>query len=163
MIFSVSETQTTLFDEITFSGSPSSFAWVLPVKGVVEVGLSADILFASLDALTTTAVNAPPTGCPSPPNCNGGQAGCGASASVAIAEPAVAAPGAGFGVDDEDAGAAAVMVVAQQQVGPYETVQLKSTDPNALTNWLDSHGYVIQPASSRSSMPTSPRGSTSWR
>jgi MYXO-CTERM domain-containing protein len=30
-------------------------------------------------------------------------------------------------------------------VGPFETVTLSSTDPNALADWLTTHGYVIQP------------------
>ena len=35
-------------------------------------------------------------------------------------------------------------MIAQQVVGPYQTVQLASSDPNALTAWLASHGYVVQ-------------------
>ena len=45
MILSISMNQTTLYDQINYSGSPSSFAWVLPIKGAVTVGLSADVLF----------------------------------------------------------------------------------------------------------------------
>src|SRR5450755_2214822 len=53
MIFSISKDQTTLFDEITYSGAPASFAWVLPIRGEVEVGLSADALFAAIDSMTS--------------------------------------------------------------------------------------------------------------
>jgi len=35
------------------------------------------------------------------------------------------------------------VVTSQAQVGPYESVQLHSTDGSALTNWLTSHGYNI--------------------
>jgi len=42
MLLSVSTTQTTLYDQIEYSGSPSSFAWVLPIHGTVTVGLRAD-------------------------------------------------------------------------------------------------------------------------
>src|SRR5271154_6481874 len=52
MIFSISKGQTTLYDEIEYSGSPSSFAWVLPIKGTVTVGLSADLLFSTFEQLT---------------------------------------------------------------------------------------------------------------
>ena len=45
MILSVSPQQTTLYDQIRYSGSPASFAWVLPIHGTVDVGLSADVLF----------------------------------------------------------------------------------------------------------------------
>src|ERR1700722_7146858 len=128
MIFSISKDQTTLYDQIQYSGSPSSFAWVLPIKGSVTVGLSADIMFNTIDQLTATQVVEPPTNCPPPPtyNFNGPQASLAAGAAA-------------------DAGSAdgGVVVTSQAQVGPYETVQLHSTDGSALTNWLTSHGYNI--------------------
>jgi hypothetical protein len=104
----------------------------LPVKGTVTVGLSADITFNVIDqTLTTSQVVEPPTDCPPPPTCNIGNFGAGAaSGSVAASED----------------GGATVVVTSQEQVGPYETVQLHSTDGSALTNWLDSHGYQIAPA-----------------
>src|SRR3954452_12790927 len=72
MLLSVSTKQTTLYDQIRYSGSASSFAWVLPIHGTVEVGLSADVLFGSVDQLTATQINPPPQNCPAPPsNCNG--------------------------------------------------------------------------------------------
>jgi hypothetical protein len=126
MIFSISKNQTTLYDEINFSGSPSSFAWVLPIAGKVTVGLSADILFATMDQLTATVVTAPPNYCPPP--------------------DVPAAPGGGQGSVAEDAGAVLVTVIAQQQVGPYETVQLASTDGSALTTWLQTNGYAVPSA-----------------
>jgi hypothetical protein len=137
MIFSVSQKQSTLYDEITFSGAPSSFAWVLPIKGTATVGLSADVLFASLDSLTATQVVAPPENCPAAPaSCGGGGgAGCGSSNS---GQTFAAAPGVAGGV-----AAPSVTITAQVQVGPYETVQLQSTDPQALYNWLDEHGYSL--------------------
>ena len=49
MIFAISQQQTTLYDEIEYKGSPSDFAWVLPIHGPVSVGLSADSLFSVLD------------------------------------------------------------------------------------------------------------------
>src|SRR5271165_6421809 len=60
MLLSVSTTQSTLYDQIQYSGSPSNFAWVLPIRGTVSVGLSADVLFASIDALTATQITPPP-------------------------------------------------------------------------------------------------------
>ncbi len=126
MIFSISKSQTTLYDEINFSGAPSSFAWVLPIAGKVTVGLSADLLFATMDSITATIVTAPPSYCPP------------------LAVPA--APGGGLGSAEEDAGAAVVTVIAQQQVGPYETVQLASTDGSALTTWLQTNGYAVPSA-----------------
>jgi MYXO-CTERM domain-containing protein len=129
MILSISKDQTTLYDEIEYSGSPSSFAWVLPIKGTVTVGLSADILFATLESLTTSEVVAPTPSCPGT-SCKyylGGAPGAGGSGGTG---------GAGGGVT----------VTSQKQVGPYETVQLQSSDGSALTNWLSAHGYVLPAA-----------------
>ncbi len=127
MILSVSQTQTTLYDQIEYQGSPSSFAWVLPIRGTVDVGLSADILFASLHTLTQTTVVAPAPNCPPPPTCG----------NVAYAG---AAEDAGAVYDGQGGG---VTVVTQQVVGPYATVQLAATDPNALTNWLTQNNYNV--------------------
>jgi MYXO-CTERM domain-containing protein len=128
MVLSVSMSQTTLYDQISYSGSPSTFAWVLPIKGTVTVGLSADVMFQVINQFTTTTVEAPPTNCPPPPTCGGGGF-------------AAAAPGEANGAT-EDKGAT-VTVTAQQQVGPYETVQLHSNDGSALNDWLTAHGYSI--------------------
>jgi Uncharacterized protein conserved in bacteria (DUF2330) len=39
-----------------------------------------------------------------------------------------------------------VTVLTQKQVGPYETVQLKSTDGSALTKWLEANGFAVPAA-----------------
>ena len=68
MLLSVSPTQTTLYDQIEYAGNPTSFAWVLPIHGTVTVGLSADVLFDSIDALTATQITAPNVNCPASPS-----------------------------------------------------------------------------------------------
>jgi hypothetical protein len=127
MVLSVSMDQTTLYDQVRYSGSPQSFAWVLPISGTATIGLSADVVFDTLDALTHTSVVAPPLNCAPPPYCP-------------YAPKATADASASFGMD---AGSDPVQILKQEVVGPYETVQLASTDPNALSNWLTSHGYSI--------------------
>jgi hypothetical protein len=129
MIFVVTPQQTTLYDEIKYSGSPSSFAWVLPIHGPVTVGLSADIVFASLEQSTRPLVTPPalppcaiPANCPSCDSFGGG--------------------GASFGVA-ADAAAPAVNVIGQAVVGPYDTVQLQSTNANALNAWLTANGFAV--------------------
>jgi len=126
MILSVTPQATTLWDQIQYSGNPSDFAWILPVHGTVQIGLSSDGLFSLLDSLTDEKVVIPPTGCPS--QYCGNSFGTGTSAT------------AGVGGGSSGGG---VSVVAQQVVGPYETVQLHATDPNALANWLSSHNYNL--------------------
>ncbi len=162
MLLSVSQNQTTLYDQIRYSGNPTSFAWVLPIKGTVDVGLSADILFDAIDALTSTEIKGPlPPSCPPPPYCGGnyygdygdnggGGGGClgGSDDSAAdfaggsdVASDSSVAIGSGFGGDDEDA--STVTITKEDNVGPYETVQLHSTDPTALNTWLTKNGFVI--------------------
>jgi hypothetical protein len=134
MILSVSPTQTTLYDQIRYTGTPSSFAWVLPIAGAADVGLSSDALFGTLDNLTQTTIQAPPPpACPGPPfqNCPGQYDTAGAAATDA---------GASFGGHNAPP---PVVVTKQEVVGPYETVQLHSTDPMALNTWLTSHGFVV--------------------
>jgi hypothetical protein len=96
-----------------------------------NVGLSADILFDSIDELTATQVTAPPQNCPTPSGCNGGGGvGC-ASASN---------PGAFHSGADTPP---PVTVTKQENVGPYDTVQLHATDAGALNAWLAQNGFEI--------------------
>ena len=130
MLLSVSPKQTTLYDQIRYSGNPKSFAWVLPIKGTVDVGLSADVLFDSVDVLTQTTIPAPTINCAPPPsNCQ-----FGSSAS--------APNGGGFG----GKGAGDVTVTKAENVGPYATVQLHATDSSALETWLADNGFTIPAA-----------------
>ena len=126
MLLSVSTKQTTLYDQIRYSGSPSSFAWVLPIHGTVDVGLSADVLFGSIDTLTATQINPPPQNCPAPPSNCASSLGRGSALS----------PSAGAA----DNG---VTVTKQENVGPYATVQLHATDSGALEKWLSDNGFQI--------------------
>ena len=126
MLLAVSTTQSTLYDQIQYAGSPTSFAWVLPIHGTVDVGLSADVLFDSIDVLTRTTIVQPEPNCPAPPYCVGVP-----DASVSAAEA-----GAVFGPGS-------VTVTKAENVGPYATVQLHATDSSALDTWLAQNGFDI--------------------
>jgi MYXO-CTERM domain-containing protein len=132
MILSVSKTQTTLWDQVEYMGSPSSFAWVLPIKGIVDVGLSSDALFQALEASTQVNISSPVIPCAGPPIC-GGSTGTGSAAAGGFDN------GGGGG----SSGPPPVTITAQSVVGPYETVQLHSSDPAALTTWLTDHNFII--------------------
>jgi MYXO-CTERM domain-containing protein len=132
MLLTVSPTQTTLYDQIKYAGNPASFAWVLPIHGTVNVGLSADVMFAAVDAITATTIQSPPLNCPTPAGCQGGR-GFGSQAPTANAGSA--GSGSSSGGD--------VTVIKSQNVGPYETVQLATTDPMALNTWLAQNGFAI--------------------
>ncbi len=97
------------------------------------MGLSADIVFQTLDGITTTSIVAPPRNCPAAPQCNSRNSGFGASSDSSAGGYA-------------DAGAASppgVVVTKREVVGPYETVQLKATDANALQLWLSQNGFNV--------------------
>jgi hypothetical protein len=125
MIFTIGKDQSTLYDQIRYTGAPSSFAWVLPISGEVTVGLSADVVFTVLDQLTQTTVMPPPMNCPPMPS------GCALAGSARLADA-----GAAFDHNGVD-------VIRREVVGPYETVQLSATTPNALRDWLTKNGFAV--------------------
>jgi len=138
MVLSLSTTQTVLWDQIQYSGSPADFAWVLPVKPGAVIELSQDSWIASLDASTQTVIQGPSSSCEAAPteyDGNGG-GGCGAAESEN-------AGAAGFapGVSGEaDAG---VQVVSQEVVGPYDAVTVRASQGEALGDWLRANGYAV--------------------
>lgn len=135
MVLSVSKTQTTLYDQIQYSGKPSEFAWVLPISGTVDIGLSADSLFNALHALSAVTVLEPPRNCPPPPVCPSDESDRSSAGSASLDAGSASAPG--------------VDVLKKEVVGPYETVQLKVTNPQdpearkVLTKWLTDNGFNI--------------------
>lgn len=117
MILSVTQSQTTLWDQFAYSGAPESFGWLLPIKGQVEVGLSSDALFDAFGQVTAPKIFKP-TICPNSCGSDGGGSG---------------GTGSNGGVD----------VIAHESVGPFDTVQIASNDPNALYDWLTANGFPV--------------------
>ena len=109
--------KTTLFDQIIQSQAlrPGTVGVIYPVTGDAEVGLSSDVVFAALDAITPAEAIAPPRNCPpAPPGCT--------------ARPAPAP-------------VAAVRVKRLNTSGPSEVVRISSADPNAIMAWLRAGGF----------------------
>ena len=137
MAFSISPTQTTLWDQIKYEGDPKSFAWVLPVGQGAEISLARDEWLASLAAMTSPAIYAPPTNCYGNTGGGGMSCGCGGADNAAY--------------EGEDGSAAAdasnggVQVISQGVVGPYDTVTLRSSSGDSISTWLVANGFVIQP------------------
>jgi MYXO-CTERM domain-containing protein len=127
MVIALSTTQTTLWDQIRYTGDPADFVWVLPVPSeMAAIELADQTFFEELELQTSPIVIGPnfpqPTGCaPSPPS-GGAQD---------------AAPGTADG---------GVTVFEEATVGPYETVIIGSDDALALQTWLVDHDYNV-PAS----------------
>jgi hypothetical protein len=128
MAFSISPQQSVLWDQIEYSGSPSNFAWVLPVHAGAQIQLSHDEFFAALDALTNPVITGPT------PSCGSGSSGFGCGST--------SASGASFNAS-ASGGGNSVQVLSQGVVGPYEQVTLKSTNPNALYDWLVANSYDV--------------------
>lgn len=129
MVLSIDLQQSTLYDQIRYQGSPESFAWVLPIRGEAKVGVSADVVFSVLDVNTSVQVLRPPTNCPPPPYCPDDN------------ERSASASGG-----SADASVSPVSVLKEETVGPYETVQLRSSDPTALRTWLADRGFQVPAA-----------------
>lgn len=126
MIMTIAKDESTLYDQIKYSGDPSSFAWVLPYSGEIKVGLSADVVFTALDSLTQTTI-LPPPGCGSFNNPNAGASSGGSSGTSG----------------QSSGGSDGVTVIKHEVVGPYDTVQLAATNPKALEDWLKANQFVI--------------------
>ena len=131
MVLTISPKETTLYDQIRYTGNPATFAWVLPISGTVRVGLSSAALFGALDAMTGTSVVQPPLNCPTLPN------NCDFSNGKNATSPSAGA------ASDASAADNGVVVTKQETVGPFETVQLHSTDPMALNTWLSTNGFTV--------------------
>lgn len=129
MILSVGMTQSTLYDQIEYSGDPAEFSWVLPIVGTVDIGTSSDLIFNQLGNDTRVEVRQPIQECPEI-YCDYPEDNFGSASS-------------GTGPGGLDAGEGGVEVLAEEVVGPYETVQLAASDPNALNTWLDDNGYSV--------------------
>lgn len=142
MALSISKQRTILWDQIQYSGNPSNFAYVLPAKPGTRLEPSNDAWFAALDASTRPLIMPPP-----PPQYSGGggyrggdgEGGGGCCSSAETFSAFSADRGAGAQAESPPA----VQVVEQAVVGPYETVTLRSTDPEALQKWLVEHDYAI--------------------
>ena len=127
MIFRITPQSTTLYDEIEYSGNPPSFGWVLPIRGHghrrPELGHP---LPGARRSVTQTTIYGP-----NPPR---------------VRRAVLRRRGGGERQRRQRQqleGGGGVTVLSQQTVGPYDTVQLQSTDPNALNSWLAANGYVV--------------------
>jgi len=143
MAFSISPAQTVLWDQIRYSGNPKDFAWVLPVRPGARIELSHDEWIAALDANTQTVITGPAPICggAAPISSGGGGGGCafgGMSSSDSYS--------AGAGADPVDAGGGQVQVISQQVVGPYDAVTVRSSQGDALGEWMRANGYEVPPS-----------------
>jgi hypothetical protein len=159
MALSISPNVTVLWDQIAYSGNPTEFAYVIPARRGTRLEVSNDAWFAALDASTRPIIMAPQSvgwgSGPSRPSSSGprpsprssGWGCCAATTDTATSAESVPEWGAGGAADAGAASGAAqadpVQILSQEVVGPYETVTLRSEDPEALFEWLVGNDFAI--------------------
>ena len=134
IIFGVDHTAQTVDAtiNITYAGSAAEFAWLLPLVGEptkIEVGATA--AFAVVDRLTAPRFVITKTE-------EVGICGPGTRSLGGIAGGF--APTAAEDASNSDGG---VQVLSKAQVGPYDRVVLKGSDPNKVQEWLVMNGYRV--------------------
>jgi len=157
MALMLSKDHTILWDQISYSGNPKEFAYVIPAKPGTRLEPSTEAWFASLDASTRPIIMQPqPKGYGGGGGDyyggddygGGGGGGC-CSSTTASAFGAAENAGSPSAADAGAGGALGgrarepVEVVEQNVVGPYETVTLRANEPGALQKWLVANGYAI--------------------
>jgi MYXO-CTERM domain-containing protein len=114
----------TSYVEIQYQGEPEGFAWVVPVPSVPELDVWHSRAFSGLDNATQPAFETP---------------------WACMAEAGFADDADGDGAGGPPPAPPGVDVLAQERVGPFDTVTLQSEDPRALVEWLRENGYRIVP------------------
>lgn len=129
IVVAIADTMVTVWDQVEFAGDPAAFAWVMPIKGRVAVGVGSDDFLQQLDDKTALQVKAPIRYCPSPGGCGG--AGCAASSDSA---------------SEVDAGDTGVVELGRSIVGDYLQVQIRSKDEAAILAWLSAQSFQVSPS-----------------
>lgn len=148
MVLSVSPTQTTLWDQFSYSGNPEEFAWILPIRSGPEtrVELASDRFMDLVDQSGRLSVESPRV-----PERRCGQCVPASGFSQCLSRNGALLPPFG-GADSAvraDASAPSdggVTVIREEVVGPYQVVTLRGTDAGSLRAWLTSNNFSI-PAS----------------
>lgn len=130
MVLSLSATQTTLWDQFAYSGRPSEFSWILPIRYTsgLRVAIADDGFLSYVNNVTAPRLLPPPfpwPACPQPPFAGGAADGGASFADVASAA---------------DSG---VTVLRMETVGPYSVSIIRGTDPMAIRDWLRENGYSV--------------------
>lgn len=116
--------------QIAYQGAETDFAWIVPTRAQPTLAVGGDQVFTALGAATRPTF----TSRWHYPQCGGWGWGGG--------EQANAGGSADLGAFSPDGGSP-VNVISEEQIGPYDSVVLKSDDPTALAAWLRNNGYRL--------------------
>jgi MYXO-CTERM domain-containing protein len=134
MALALSSRQTTLWDQFSFAGSASEFAWILPIRHdpAVRVEVADDRFLAMFDQQTAPQLALPPRP-PSP---------CPTQCAWDPCQP-VFTSDASATLDAATNADASVTVFRMTDVGPYSVAIIGGSDAMALRAWLSSNGYSV--------------------
>ena len=122
ILFIQGEGTVTTHVQLLYSGTASDFAWILPLPAVPELAVSHNQIFTQLQFSTQPFFQL---------NFEE-QEECGFGPIVLRSDDFAAT-----------AESAEVEVVAQEQVGPYDTAVITSEDPQAIVDWLVDNDYQL--------------------
>lgn len=129
ILFGMGDGKITASILINYAGEADDFAWVLPVASRPEITLGSPTAFQRLDQRTQPVFNL---------NWDSRNAQCNwwwlYPPMASEADP-----------DNADGGTRGVTVVAEKEVGPFQTVVLDSTNTDDLIAWLDENDYDQPP------------------
>lgn len=132
IIFAVDSTAQTVdaVINIQYQGSAPEFAWVLPLQSApLSVEVAPAFLFATMERLTAPRFLTQWT---TRGECSAPNFGGAADAAFSGFDGSAPAPGGG-----------GVEVLYQKAVGPYDSVVVRSTDPEEMRTWLVDNGYLV--------------------
>ncbi len=136
IVFGVGDGEIDVHVQIFYEGDADRFAWVVPVSGVPEVGLSTDAMFQVLAQQTQPRFWL-----------QWRELGdCTYDAYPATAEDDDALDSAGGGAGGAPNGDDGASVLAEGQTGPYDWKVVSATSEEALLQWLEDNDYDIPAA-----------------
>ena len=122
--------QITVHIQISYTGDDKQFSWVLPLTSLPKLGIGSDSIFQVLEQSTAPRFQLDFEN----------QDGCWAQFNCPMAA-------AGGRDDGSNGGGGGVKILAQENVGPYNTVVISGNSGTELVKWLTDNGYQ-QPAES---------------
>ena len=129
ILFGMGDGKITASILINYAGEADDFAWVLPVASRPDITLGSPTAFQRLDQRTQPVFNL---------NWDSRNAQC----NWWWLYPPMASES---DPDSTDGGTRGVTVVAEKEVGPFQTVVLDSTNTDDLIAWLDENDYDQPP------------------
>ena len=132
VVFEQSQGQVTMFVTVAYEGPADEFAWIMPLPAEPEIGVGAQRMFDQLQINTGTVAG-----------WTYNESGCRQSFTDASDADTDADADSDADADTDYGGGPEVFVVQEEQVGPYDSVVLKTRETSELVDWLQLNGYNV--------------------